>query len=71
MASLSNLVGLSDPVGELFIELIEGRYAELVDEQAFGIRRSSPDSWIFHLPLQVEVSIEPQILRFRSRKAAT
>ncbi len=51
MASFSNLVGLSDPPRELFVELIERCDAELVHEQALGVRRCAPNAWILQLPL--------------------
>jgi hypothetical protein len=51
MASFSNLVGLTEPARELFVELIERCYAELVHEQSLGVRRCPPDAGIFQLPL--------------------
>src|SRR6266516_3282917 len=58
MATLPDLVGLADPACELVVELIVCADAELMHEQALGVRGGAADAGVFDAPLQVQVPVE-------------
>jgi hypothetical protein len=57
--SFADGVRLAHPTGELFVQLTENRDAEVMDEQALGVRLAPVNTWVGHLALQVEVAVEP------------
>lgn len=66
----ANLVSLAHPPGEDVVKMFRVRHPELMQKQARGVRRRSPDTRITHLALQVEVPIKPPLSRHRARKPA-
>src|SRR5215471_20516832 len=62
MRPLADLVRLGEPAAELVVKLVQGYDTEVVDEQALGVRRGTPDPRILDPSHQIEVSVE----RFRA-----
>jgi hypothetical protein len=58
MLALADLVGLTNPAGELLIQLLGRADAELVHHQALGIGRSPTDPRVLHAPLQVQIPVK-------------